>query len=100
MAMIPSSCLDATASRRRGGAALHGLNGFKTLELRMPEIERLVVAGPRMRGTKGLRFGPCLKGGMALPDRVGGIQRVIFGFGAPEQMEFDKARHLVEMTVA
>src|ERR1700759_189627 len=100
MVMIPSSRIDATASCRRGGAIFHGLNGFETLELRMPEIKRLVVARPRMCGAKRLRFGPRLEGSPTVPDRVRRIQRVIFGLWSPEQMEFDEARHLVEMRVA
>src|SRR5262245_51540392 len=59
-----------------------------------------VVAGARMRDPKRLRFGPGLKGGLALPDRMRGVERVVLGLRALEQMELDEAWNLVELRVA
>src|SRR5438034_7307919 len=53
-----------------------------------------------MRGMERLRFGPCFKHSAAFPNRVRGIERVILSLGAFEKVKFDKARHLVEMTIA
>jgi hypothetical protein len=83
-----------------GLAHANRLAYLETLELRVPEIERLVVAGAVMRGPERFGFGPGFEGGAAFPHSVGGIKRVILGFGAFEQVELDKARHLVEMAVA
>src|SRR5690349_12836185 len=85
----------------RGAALLrHGLDHLETFELGMTEIGRLGVAGPRMRGTKRLRLGPGLERGVVRPDRMRSVQRVVLEFGTPQQMEFDEARHLVQMRVA
>src|SRR3954451_22681778 len=81
-------------------AASHRLHYFKAFELGMAKIERLVVTGPLMRGTKGLRLGPRLERRMVRPHRVRGIQRVVLQLRAAQQMEFDEARHLVQMRVA
>ena len=51
-------------------SAAHGLAHLKALELRMAEIERLVVAGLVMRGAEGVRFRPGLEHRMIGPDRV------------------------------
>jgi hypothetical protein len=53
-----------------------------------------------MRGTKRLRFGPCLEHSMVFPDRVRNIKCVILSFGAFEKVKLYKAQHLVEVTVA
>src|SRR4029453_16838143 len=68
----------------------------------MLQIERAgrLVARARMRHPKRLRFGPSLEGGLALPDRMRGVERVVLSLRALEQMELDKARNLVELRVA
>src|SRR4051794_5730105 len=66
----------------------------------MAEIGRLGVAGPRMRGTKSIRFGPGLERGVVRPHGVRGVQRVVLELGSAQQMEFDEARHLVQMSIA
>ena len=76
------------------------LENVEPLELRMAHIEGLVVAGPMVCGPECLGLRPRFKDGAVLPHCVGRIKRVILGFGAFEQVEFDEARHLVEMTVA
>src|SRR5262249_44432382 len=77
----------------------HGLLDLEPLEFRMLEIERLVVAGLVMRGTKRFRLGPRLERGIAGPHGVRGIERVVLGLGPFQQMKLDEARHLVEMGV-
>src|SRR5260370_15961241 len=90
----------AETSRHLALAAPHRLTHLEALELRVPEIERLVVAGLVMRRPEGLGLGPCFKDGMVFPDGVGGIKRVVLRLGPFEKMELDKAWYLVEMTVA
>src|ERR1700730_8744587 len=53
-----------------------------------------------MRLAELLGPGPGLECRLALPDGVRGIQRVVLGLGTFQQMEFDEARHLVEIAVA
>src|ERR1700681_2146970 len=72
----------------------------EALELRVAEIERLVVSRLMMRGPERLRFGPRFEHGPVFPDRVRSIKRMILGFGTFEKMKLHKAGHLVEMTVA
>src|ERR1700754_2474340 len=91
--------MSRSRSRRRDLASGYRLNRLKPLELRMTEIERLVVAGSRMCGPERLRFGPRLEGGAVFPDRMRCVQRVVFGFGTSEQVKLHKARHLVEVAV-
>ena len=76
------------------------LKRLETFELRVTEIKRLVAAGLRMCCAKRLRSGPRFEGGMALPYRMRCIERVVFQFRSPEEVEFHEARHLVEMGVA
>src|SRR5262245_59532640 len=87
---------------RRRFRARHGLPHLEAFELGMLEIERAggFVAGARMRNPERLRLGPGLESGLALPHRVRGVERVVLGLGTLEQMELDKARHLVELGVA
>jgi hypothetical protein len=47
-------CIGLRASRHLSLAASHRLANFEPLELRVPEIEWLVVACPAMRGTESL----------------------------------------------
>jgi hypothetical protein len=72
---------------------------LEPLELRVIQIQRLIVPRPTMRGTERLRFGPRFKGGTVFPHRVGSIKRVIPSLGAFEKVKLYRARHLVEMTV-
>ena len=51
-------------------AASYCLNGLEPLELRMTEVERLVIAGSSVRGTEGVRFGPRFKAGTVSPHRM------------------------------
>src|SRR5688572_3215423 len=77
-----------------------GLNHGEALETGMAEVERLVVASVAMGGADRLRFGPGLEILARAPDRMGGKQRVILLRLAAQQVEFEKARHAVEMDVA
>src|SRR4051812_36321041 len=76
------------------------LDHLEALELGMAEIGRLGVAGPRMRGTKSIRFGPGFERGMVGPYRVRGVQRVVLELGATQQMKLDEALYLVQMGIA
>jgi hypothetical protein len=58
------------------------LANLEPLELRVPEIERLVVVGPMMRRPERLGSGLRFEGGAVLPHRMGRIKRVIVGFRA------------------
>src|SRR5437899_11876080 len=89
-----SSQLWRKASRHLGLAAPHRLAHLEPLELRVFEIERLVVAGLVMRLPEGLGLGPCFKDGAVFPDGVGGIKRVVLSLGPLEEMKLDKAWHL------
>src|SRR5262249_52092407 len=86
----------------RGLRPAHDLADLKAFELRVLEVKRAggVIAGARVCGTKRLRPGPGRERRLALPDRVRGIERVVLGLGALEQMEFDEARNLVQVGVA
>ena len=75
------------------------LTNIETLELRVPEIERLVLSGILMRSTKGFGSGPCLESGTALPKRVGCVQGRAFGLGPFQQMELQEPRYAVQMSV-
>src|SRR5450432_1630829 len=81
-------------------ATLHRLANLEPLELRVAEIERLVVAGPGMRGPKRVRPRPRFEGSVVRPDRVRGIERMVLRLRTPQQMKLDEARHLVEIGVA
>src|SRR5688572_25488782 len=68
----------------------------------MLEIERtaaLVVADACMGRAERLGLGPGLERGLALPHRVRGVERVVFGFRPLEQVEFDEPRHGVQLRV-
>src|SRR6516162_5472295 len=65
-----------------GLPAYDRLADVESFELRVPEIERLVVAGVAMRGPERFGLGPGFEGGAVRPYRVGRIKRVIVGFGA------------------
>src|SRR5262249_28628880 len=79
---------------------LHRLPHLEALELRVAEVERLVLAGVAVGGAERLGLGPGVGGGMALPYRVGRIERMVLRFRPSWQMELDEARHLVEMGLA
>jgi hypothetical protein len=54
----------------RGFASMYGLPHLETLELRMVDVERLILAGILVDGTKCLRLGPRFEGTLVLPDRM------------------------------
>src|SRR5262249_38252129 len=84
----------------RAFASRYGLPNLETLELRMVDVERLVLAGILMGGTKCFRLGPGFQGTLVLPDRMRRIEREVLVLGSLEQVEFDEARHLVQLRVA
>src|SRR5262245_16271984 len=84
----------------RGFASTYGLPDLETLELRMVDVERLVLAGILVGGTKCLRLGPRFEGTLVLPDRMRCIEREVLVLGSLQQMEFDEARYLVQLRVA
>src|SRR5262245_40958737 len=84
----------------RGLAAPHGLAHLEAFELRMIEVERLVLAGIPVRGAERLRLGPGFERRPVLPDRVRGIEREVVVLGSFEQVEFDEARDLVQVRIA
>jgi hypothetical protein len=59
--------------------------GPRSLELRVPEIEGLVLPSAVMRGAKRFGLGPGFERSAVLPHRVRRIKRVILGFGAFKQ---------------
>ena len=79
--------------------ASHRLSYFEALELGMLQIEwpGRIIAGARVCSAELLRFGPRLEGGFALPHRVGGIERMVFGVRPFEQMELDEPRYAIEI---
>jgi hypothetical protein len=62
---------------------------FEALELGMLQIEwpGRIIAGARVCSAELLRCGPCLEGGFALPHRMGGTERMVFGLRPLEQMK-------------
>src|SRR5688500_10606879 len=68
----------------------------------MLEIERPAngVAGAGMRDAERFGLGPVLEMGLAAPHRVRGVERVVLGFRALQQVKFDEARHFVQLRVA
>src|SRR3984893_2239073 len=84
----------------RGFASTYGLPHFETLELRMVDVERLILAGILVDGTKCLRLGPRFEGTLVLPDRMRRIEGEVLVLGSLQQMEFDETRHFVELRVA
>jgi hypothetical protein len=73
-----------------GLAPTHRLADLKALELRVPEIEGLVLPSAMMRGAERFGLGPGFERGAVLPHRVGRIKRVILGFGAFKQVDSTK----------
>src|SRR5215469_6136362 len=84
----------------RGFASTYGLPDLETLELRMVDVERLVLAGILVGGTKRLRLGPRFESTLVLPDRMRRIEREVLVLGSLEQVKLDEARHLVQLRVA
>src|SRR5215470_13362687 len=66
----------------------------------MVDVERLVLAGILVDGTKCLRLGPRFERTPVLPDRMRRIEREVLVLGSLEQVELDEARHLVQLRVA
>src|SRR6516225_3496931 len=84
----------------RGFASTYGLPHLETLELRMVDVERLILAGILMGGTKCLRPGPRFEGTLVLPDRMRRIEGEVLVLGPLQQVEFYEARHFVQLRVA
>src|SRR4029453_13673037 len=84
----------------RSFASTYGLPDLETLELRMVDVERLVLAGILVGGTKCLRLGPRFESTLVLPDRMRRIEREVLVLGSLEQVEFDEARHPVQLRIA
>src|SRR4051812_27812739 len=80
----------------------NGLLDLESFELRMFEIERTrgFVTGARVGYSERFRFRPPFEGGLALPDSVRGIERVVLGLGPLEQMKFHEARNLLQLRVS
>src|SRR4051812_6749048 len=83
-----------------GLAPLNGLAHLEAFELRMIEVERLVLAGILVDSAERLRLGPGFERRLARPDRVRGIQREVVVLGALEQVEFNEARDLGQLRIA
>src|SRR5215471_17356773 len=79
---------------------MYGLPHLETLELRVVDVERLILAGILVDGTKCLRLGPRFEGALVLPNRMRRIEREVLVLGSLQQVEFDEARHFVELRVA
>jgi hypothetical protein len=75
----------------RGFASMHGLPHLEALELRMVDVERLILAGILVDGTKCLRLGPRFEGILVLPDRMRRIEGEVLVLGSLQQMEFDES---------
>src|SRR5687767_5900616 len=81
--------------------ALQGLLHLESFELWMTEIKRsgvAVIARSGVRAAELLRPRPGLEVGFARPHGVRGIERMVLGFRPLQQMEFNEASHLVEVT--
>src|SRR5262245_45667197 len=84
----------------RGLVAPDGLAYVEALELRMIEVERLVLPRVLVRLPEGIRLSPGLEGSLALPKRMRGVERIVLLLGALEQVKLNEARDLVQMRVA
>src|SRR6516165_2323306 len=84
----------------RGFASTYGLPHLETLELRMVDVERFILAGILVDGTKCLRPGPRFEGTLVLPDRMRRIEGEVLVLGPLQQVEFYEARHFVQLRVA
>ena len=67
--------------------SLHRLNNLEPLELRVPEIKRLVPTRTAMRLTERLRRGPSLEYGLVVPNGMRGIQHMILPHRTTQKME-------------
>src|SRR6202012_3965500 len=84
----------------RGSRLFDRLHHFKAFELGMTEIQHpVLVSRVAMRGAKRLRLCPAFEGRVVRPDRVAGIQDVVFLLGSLEQMEFHESWHLLQMSI-
>ena len=84
----------------RSLAPTHSLAHFEALELRMVDVERLVLARILVGGAEFLRPCPGFERRLALPNGVRGIEREVFVLGSLEQVEFDEAGHLGQLRIA
>src|SRR4051794_15158104 len=68
-------------------AASDRLSHLEALELRVIQIQGLVLSCPTVRCPERLRFGPSIEHSTVLPDGVGGIERMLLRFGAFEKVK-------------
>src|SRR5262249_34801987 len=73
---------------------------LEALEIRMSEIKRSVVAGVLMGGGESPRFCPGFEIVTVLPGGVRRVKRMVIAGRAAQQMKFDEARHLRNMSLA
>src|SRR5262249_42872470 len=96
-------CLRRIGSPARSTSALSDrifTANLEAFELRMVEIERLVLAGVPMGKAECFRLGPGFDRRLAPPYRVGGIERVVLVLGSLEQMKLDEARDFGQLSIA
>src|SRR5262245_33513484 len=79
----------------RGFAATYSLPDLETLELRMVDVEWLILAGILVGGTKCLRLGPRFESALVLPDGMRRIEREVLVLGSLGKVEFDEAWNIV-----
>jgi hypothetical protein len=84
----------------RNLAPTHSLAHLEALELRMVDVERLVLARILVGGAEFLRPCPGFERRLALPNGVRGIEREVLVLGSLEEVEFDKAGHLGQLRIA
>src|SRR5215467_12769802 len=84
----------------RSLAPTHSLAHLEALELRMVDVERLVLARILVGGAEFLRPCPGFECRLALPNGVRGIEREVLVLGSLEQVEFDEAGHLGQLRIA
>ena len=76
-------------------AASDRLSYLEALELRVIQIQGLVLSCPTVRCPERLRFGPSIEHSTVLPDGVGGIERMILRFGTLKKVKLYEAWHLL-----
>src|SRR4029078_5965577 len=87
-----NSVLNMAPSPSRGGAGFAlAQDHVESFELGMAEVEAFagLVVGAGVRPEEFIGFGPGFEGCLVGPNRMRGIQRVVLGDGALEQMKLD-----------
>src|SRR5215510_13375148 len=79
---------------------MHRLSNLESLELRVVDVERLVVTGAAVGGAELLGFGPRLECRTALPHSMGGIKRRLLAFRPFQEVEFDETRDFLQVRIA